>query len=183
MFLLKCCFSRSPCTNMAFTGFNKKRLSSNQCTLYHNLIFLHPIWSRAHWSLAVLWHIVSSGRFIGPHSKRFCVVKTSVDDPSANAPVDNPSALQRICSVEWLFSGEPFKEPIFFWGRFRRPFISFCVLLHSRFGSHSASIEQYRVAYIESLSCLPVGHTTLYQYNRLLSLCIWQFSKCWNVEI
>jgi hypothetical protein len=33
-------------------------------TLFHDLIF-HPIWSRAHWSLAVLWRIVSSRRFIG----------------------------------------------------------------------------------------------------------------------
>ena len=32
--------------------------------LCHDLIF-HPIWSRVHCSLAVLWHIVSSGHFIG----------------------------------------------------------------------------------------------------------------------
>ena len=45
------------------TGFNKKWLSSDQCTLCYVLI-VHPIWSRAHWSLAILWRIVSSRRFI-----------------------------------------------------------------------------------------------------------------------
>jgi hypothetical protein len=42
-----------------------------------------------------------------------CAVKTSIDGPSANAPVDNPLASQRVCSAEWLLSGEPFKESIF----------------------------------------------------------------------
>jgi hypothetical protein len=42
----------------------QKRLLSDQYTLFRDLIF-HPIWSRAHCSLAVLWRIVSSGRFIG----------------------------------------------------------------------------------------------------------------------
>jgi hypothetical protein len=46
------------------TGFSIKRLSSDQCTLCHDLIFIF-IWSRVHWSLAVLWRIVSSERFIG----------------------------------------------------------------------------------------------------------------------
>jgi hypothetical protein len=45
---------------------------------------------------AVLWRIVSSRRF---------------------APVDNPLALQRIHSAEWLLSGEPLKESIFSWVR------------------------------------------------------------------
>jgi hypothetical protein len=42
-----------------------------------------------------------------------CAVKTSIDGPSANAPVDNPLASQRVCSAEWLLSGEPFNESIF----------------------------------------------------------------------
>ena len=46
------------------TGFNWKRLSSDQCTLCHDLIF-HPIWSRVHWSLTILWRIGSSECFIG----------------------------------------------------------------------------------------------------------------------
>jgi hypothetical protein len=33
-----------------------------------------------------------------------CVVKTSVDGPSANASVDNPSASQGVCSGEWLLN-------------------------------------------------------------------------------
>jgi hypothetical protein len=63
MFLLKCCISRSPYADVAINWLWQKRLSSDQCTLLHDLIF-HPIWSRAHWSLAFLWRIVSSGRFI-----------------------------------------------------------------------------------------------------------------------
>ena len=45
---------------------------------------------------------------------KLCVAKTSVEGPSANAPVDNPSASQRVCIAEWPLSGEPFKESIFF---------------------------------------------------------------------
>jgi hypothetical protein len=45
---------------------------------------------------------------------KLCVAKTSVEGPSANASVDNPSASQRVCSAEWPLSGEPFKESIFF---------------------------------------------------------------------
>ena len=51
---------------------------------------------------------------------KLCVAKTSVEGPSANAPVDNPSASQRVCIAEWPLSGEPFKESIFFWNRFQR---------------------------------------------------------------
>jgi hypothetical protein len=47
------------------------------------------------------------------------VAKTSVEGPSANAPVDNPSASQRVCSAEWPLSGEPIKESIFFLNRFQ----------------------------------------------------------------
>jgi hypothetical protein len=39
-----------------------------------------------------LWRIVSSGRV----GTKLCVVKTSVEGLSANAPVDNPSASQRV---------------------------------------------------------------------------------------
>jgi hypothetical protein len=34
-------------------------------------------------------------------STKPCAVKTSIDDSSANAPVDNPLASQRVCSAEW----------------------------------------------------------------------------------
>jgi hypothetical protein len=46
------------------TGFSKNLFSSDQCTLWQDLTF-HPIWSRAHCSLAALWRRVSCGRFIG----------------------------------------------------------------------------------------------------------------------
>jgi hypothetical protein len=54
-----------------------------------------------------------------------CAVKTSIDGLSANAPVDNPLASQRVCSAEWLLYGEPFKEYIFSWSHLQR---SFCPL-------------------------------------------------------
>jgi hypothetical protein len=50
----------------------------------------------------------------------WCCFKTSVEGPFANAPVDNRSVSQHVCSAEWLLSGEPFKESIFFWSRFQR---------------------------------------------------------------
>jgi hypothetical protein len=72
------------CWNVAFlglhtrrrpsTGFNKKRLSSDQCTYCHDLIF-HPIWSRAHWSLDVLWRIVSSRRVIGLLARNLALLR------------------------------------------------------------------------------------------------------------
>ena len=48
---------------------------------------------------------MSRGRF----STKLCVAKTFVEGPSANAPVDNPSASQRVCSAEWPLSGKSFK--------------------------------------------------------------------------
>ena len=121
-----------------------------------------------------MWRIVSSGRF----STKLCVGKTSVEGPSANAPVDNPSASQRVCSAEWPLSGGPFKESIFFWGRFQRlscPLAFFYTpgLVHALLQSNND-----RVAYIESSSSLYVGHTTPYHANRLSPLCIWQFAMC-----
>ena len=99
-----------------------------------------------------------------------CVVKTSVDGPSANASVDNPSASQGVCSGEWLLSGEPFKEYIFSWGRFQRHFCPLAFfytpdLLHALLQS-----DNDRVAYIDSFTSLSVGHTTPYHSNRLPSL-------------
>jgi hypothetical protein len=52
----------------------KKRLSSDQCILCHDLIF-HPIWSRAHWSLAVLWCIGSSRHFIGILARNLALLR------------------------------------------------------------------------------------------------------------
>jgi len=107
-------------------------------------------------------------------STKPCVGKTSVEGPSANAPVDNPSASQRICSAEWLLSGEPFKESIFSWS-LSEAFLSFSIILHSRFGSRAASIEQWPGG-LHWIVQQSVGHTIPYHANRLPSLCIWQFS-------
>ena len=117
MFLLKCCISQSPYADAAINWIQQKGLSSDQCTLFHDLIF-HPIWSRDHWSLAVLWRIVSSGRFIGLIARNLALLKCLL----LNMPADNPSASQRVCSAEWLLSGESFKEYIFSWSHFQRPF-------------------------------------------------------------
>jgi hypothetical protein len=85
---------------------------------------------------------------------KHCAVKTSIDGPSANAPVDNPSASQRVCSAEWLLSDEPFKESIFSWSNFQRPLCSLVFfyilgLVHTLLQSNND-----RVAYIESFSSL-----------------------------
>jgi hypothetical protein len=53
-------------------------------------------------------------------STKPCVVKTSVDGPSVNAPVDNPSASQRVSSAEWMLYWERFKESIFSCSHFQR---------------------------------------------------------------
>ena len=115
-------------------------------------------------------------------STKPCFVKTSVDGPSANAPVDNPSASQRVCSDEWVLSGEPFNESIFSCSRFQRPSCPLVVfytpgLVHALLQSNNDP-----VAYIESFSRLSVGHTTPYHPNRLPYICIWHFSTC-HVEI
>jgi hypothetical protein len=49
---------------------------------------------------------------------KHCAVKTSIDGPSANAPVDNPLSSQCVCYTEWLLSAEHFKESIFSWSHF-----------------------------------------------------------------
>jgi hypothetical protein len=66
--------SRSPYADVAINWIQQKRLLSDQYTLFHDLIF-HPIWSRAHCSRAVLWHIVSSGRFIGLLARNLALLR------------------------------------------------------------------------------------------------------------
>ena len=56
------------------TGFSIKRLSSDQCTICHDLIF-HLIWSRVHWNLTALWRILSSGRFIGLLARNLALLR------------------------------------------------------------------------------------------------------------
>jgi hypothetical protein len=66
------------------------------------------------------------------------VLIASVNNETANAPVDNPSASQHVCSAEWPLPGEPFKESIFFWSRFQRLSCPFSVL---KFGGGFKSVS------------------------------------------
>ena len=157
------------------TGFNKKRLSSD-------LIF-HPIWSRAHWSLAVLWRFVNSGRFIGLLARNLAMLKRLLMVRLLMRPLTiHRLASQRVCSAEWLLLWEPCKESTFSWGRFHRPscplpFFYTSGLVHALLQSNND-----RVAYIELFSNMSVWYTTPYHSNCLPSLCIWQFSTC-HVDI
>ena len=99
-----------------------------------------------------------------------------------NAPVDNPSASQRVCSSECLLSVEPFKESIFSWSRFQRPSCPLAFFYTPGFIHALLQSNNDQVAYIESFSNLSVGHTTLYHSNRWSSLCSWQLWTC-HVEI
>ena len=45
------------------------------CCCEHTALIFHPIWSRAHCSRAVLWHIVSSGRFIGLLARNLALLR------------------------------------------------------------------------------------------------------------
>ena len=174
------CFSISIRAEAVNNGLNKKGLSSDQCTLCHDLIF-HLIWSRVHWSLTVLWRIVSSGRFIGLLARNIALLIRQLTVRLLMRPVDNPSVSQRVCSAEFLLSGKPFKESIFTWSRFQRlscPLAFFCTpgLIHALLQSNND-----RVAYIDSFTSLSVGHTTPYHSNRLPSLHLTVFDvPCWN---
>jgi len=137
----------------------KKRLSSNQCTLCHDLIF-HPIWSHAHWSLVVLWRIVSSGRFIGLLARnlalrRLLAVRLPLRQLVNGCCLASLGVVFRGFHVIW----RSFTLPVWFTRCFNRT-----------------------MTYIESFSSLSVWHTTNFHSSRLPSLCIWQFST-FHVEI
>jgi hypothetical protein len=111
-----------------------------------------------------------------------CVVKTSVDGPSANALVHNPSASQRVCSAEWLLSGEPFKQSIFSWSCFQRLSCPFGIVLHSQFDSRAASIEQRPsgLHWIVQQSVCRTYHPLPFQLHAI-SLYLTVFDvPCWN---
>ena len=174
MFLLKCCISRSPYADAAINWIQERRLSSDPCTLFHDLIF-HPIWSRAHWSLAVWLRIVSSGRFICLLARNIVLLRRLLTvRPSADA--------QCVCSAEWLLSGEPFKESIFSWSHFQRPFCPLTFfytpcLVHTLLQSNND-----QVAYIESLSSLSCRTYHPLPFQPLsISLHLIVFDvPCWN---
>ena len=177
MFLLKCCISLTPYADASINWIQQKRLYSNQCTLFH------PIWWRAHWSLAVSWRIFSSGRFIGLLARNLAMLKRLLMVRLLMRPLTiHRLASQRVCSAEWLLLWEPCKESTFSWGRFHRPscplpFFYTSGLVHALLQSNND-----RVAYIELFSNMSVWYTTPYHSNCLPSLCIWQFSTC-HVDI
>jgi hypothetical protein len=78
----------------------------------------------------------------------------SIDGSSANAPIDNPSASQRVCSAEWLLSGEPFKESTFSCSHFHRPSCPFAFFYTPGLVHVLLQSNNDRVAYIESFSSL-----------------------------
>ena len=179
--MLKCCISRSPYTDMAINWFRHKRLSSDQCTLFHDLIF-HLIWSRAHWSLAVLWRIFSSGRFIALLRRNLALLRRLL----------TVRLLMRPFTIHWLRSvfvvlngcclasllrslsslGVIFRDLSVLWSSFTLPvWFTRCF---------NGTITEW-LTLNRSAVCL-VGHNTPYHSNRLPSLCIWQFPSC-HVEI
>jgi hypothetical protein len=147
MFLLKCCISRSPYADVAINWIRQKRLSSNQCTLFHDLIF-HPIWSRAHWSLAVLWRIVSSGRFIGRLARNHALLRRLLTVRLLMRPL----TIHWHCSVFVVLNGSCLASLLR--SHFQRPFCPLAFfhtpgLVHTLLQSNND-----RVAYIESFSSL-----------------------------
>ena len=181
MFLLKCCISRSPYVDVAINWIRQKRLSSDQCTLCHDLIF-HPIWSRAHWSLAVLWHIVSSGRFIGFLARNLALLRRLLTVRLLMRPLTIHwlrsvfVVLNDCCLVSLLRSisslGVIFRDLSVLWRSFTLPvWFTRCF---------NRTMTEW-LALNRSAVCLVV-HITPYHSNRLTSLCIWQFST-YHVEI
>jgi hypothetical protein len=181
MFLLKCCISRSPYAEVAINWIRQKRLSSDQCTLFHDLIF-HPIWSRAHWSLAVLWRIISSRRFIGLRARNiallWCLLTVRL--------LMRPLTIHWLCSVFVVLNGcclanllrslsslgVVFRDLFVLWSSFA--LLVWFIRCFNRTMTEWLTLNRSAV-------CL-VGHITPYHSNRLPSLCIWRFSTC-HVEI
>ena len=157
------------------------QLDSTKATLFHDLIF-HPIWSHAHWSLAVLWRIVSSGRFIGLLARNIALLRRLLTVRLLMRPLTIhrlrsvfvvlngcclASLLRSLPSLAVIFRGLPvllrsFTLPVCFTCCFNRTMTEWLTLNRSAV-------------------CL-VGYITPYNSNRLPSLCIWQFSTC-HVEI
>jgi hypothetical protein len=181
MFLLKCCISRFPYADAAINWIQQRRLSSDQCTLFHDLIF-HPIWSHAHWSLAVFFRIVSSGRFIGLLARNIALLRRLL----TVRLLMHPLTIHRLRSVFVVLNGcclasllkslsslgVIFRDLSVLWRSFTLP------VWFTR--GFNRTITKW-LTMNRSAVCL-VGHITRYHSNRFPSLCIWQFSTC-HVEI
>ena len=181
MLLLKCCISRSPYADVAINWIRQKLLSSDQCTLFHDLIF-HPIWSHAHWSLTALWRIVSSERFIGLIARNLALLTRLLTVRLLMRPLiihwlrsvfvvlNGCSLVSRLRSLSSL--GVIFRDLSVLWRSFTLPvWFTRCF---NRTMTEWLTLNRSAV-------CL-VGHITPYHSNRLPSLCIWQCSTC-HVEI
>jgi hypothetical protein len=175
--MLKCCISRSPYADVAINWIRQKRLSSDQCTLFHDLIF-HPIWSRAHWSLAVLWRIVSSGHFISFLAQNLALLRRLLTIRLLMRPLTihwlrsvsvvlNGSCLASL--LRGLFSlGVIFRDLSVLWRSFTLPvWFTRCF---NRTMTEWLTLNRSAVCF--------VWHITPYHFNRLPSLCIWQFPTC-----
>ena len=183
MFLLKCCISffLSPYADVAINWIRQKRLSSDQCTLFHDLIF-HSIWSRAHWSLAVLWRIVSSGRFIGLLARNLALLRRLLTVRLRMRPL----TIHWLRSVFVVLNGcclaSLLWNPSSLGSHFQRPFCPLAFfytpgLVHTLLQSNND-----RVAYIESFSSLSCRtyHPLPFQ-SLAISLHLTVFDvPCWN---
>jgi hypothetical protein len=167
--------------DVAINWIRQKRLSSDQCTLFHDLIF-HPIWSRAHWSLVVLWRIVSSGRFIGRLARNHALLRRLLTVRLLMLPL----SIHWLCSVFVVLNGSCLASLLrslsSLWVIFRNLSVlwrSFTLPVWFTRCFNRTMTEWLTLN--RSAVCL-VGHITPYHSNRLPSLCIWQFSTC-HVEI
>ena len=171
MFLLKCGISRSPYADVAINWIQQKRLLSDQYTLFHDLIF-HPIWSRAHCSRAVLWHIVSSGRFIGLLARNLALLRRLLTVRLLMRPLTihwlrNVFVVLNGCCLASLLRslsslGVIFRDLSVLWRSFTLPI--WFTRCFNRTMTEWLTLNRSAV-------CL-VGHITSYHSNHLPSLCI-----------
>ena len=167
MFLLKAVFLGFDTRTRPSTGFNKKIFSSDQCTLCLDLTF-HPIWSRAHLNLYVLWRFVSKGCFIGLLAWSLALLWRLLTVRLLMCPL----TIHRLRSVFAVLNGCCIANLVksLSCGSFQKP--SYPLPFFSTPGVVHA------LHYIESFSSLSVWYTTPYHSIRLPSLCIWLFSTC-----
>jgi hypothetical protein len=171
MFLLKCGISRCPYADVTINWIQQKRLLSYQYTLSHDLIF-HPIWSRAHCSLAVLWHIVSSGRFIGLLARNLALLRRLLTVRLLMRPLTihwlrNVFVVLNGCCLASLLRslsslGVIFRDLSVLWSSFTLPI--WFTRCFNRTMTEWLTLNRSAV-------CL-VRHITPYHSNRLSSLCI-----------
>jgi hypothetical protein len=136
------------------------------------------MWSRVHWSLPVLWRIVSSRRFIGVLAQNFAWLRRLL----TVCLLMRRLTIHRLHSVFAVLNG-------CFLATLLRSISSRGVVFrgcHVPWRSFTLPVK-FTPCFIRTMTELltlnrSVGHTTTYHSNCLPSLCIWQFSTC-HVEI